>query len=101
MITVINEEQSNNANVLLCAGRELVEIARSKGRELSLDMYLDDDYSDSVGGADKGNFEYEGEIFEIKVNAFWENVKHFDYSVDCKGRYKNFSESCVEFQPCT
>lgn len=75
---------------------ELLNAARKKGREIALELFLDDDVNEGVGAGTYSFFEFNGVFFKIEINAFWEKVKHFDYTVK-SNVYDEFSETCIEF----
>lgn len=78
-------------------GKSLDEVIVENGKRLSKNMYNDPEYRQGVGGENSGYFTHEGKEYHIKVSAFWEKHRHFDYNVvGIRHEFKK-SKCCNDF----
>ena len=48
---------------------ELLNEARKKGREMALELFLDDDVNEGVGAGTYSFFEFNGVFFKIEISS--------------------------------
>ena len=59
----------------------LGEFSERVGRQMAHMLYTENDSTRCIAGDDSRVFTFNGNNYEIKVNAFWDRSNHFDYQV--------------------